>query len=341
MYKNKITIISIGYNVENYLKRFLDSALYQEDENFDVIFVDDGSTDNTKKIAESYTVFKNFKYLYQNNQGLIAARKTGLNNATGEYVIFVDSDDYLEKNAICNYRGVLSKYLNNLPDIIITDFIRDFNGNLDVNKNRKEHGVFTEDEYLKAIMVDDIDHYMWDKMFKKSFVLKAGYLDLPNISMAEDWLANTILGCQRPLAVYEDIRTYYYCCNPTSMSQNENPKILEQEKTLEYIETYFKRKNLYNEYKDRIVYMWFSYISFILQDFSYNFKIKIVDSTNNRCISYKDNKYCVVLLENRKKVWNVLVSLFLNHSFLAKPMNNFLFYLKRIKSEQKGNKNVH
>lgn len=92
----KITAIVPIYNVEQYLKKCLDSLLAQTFPFYEIILVDDGSKDSSGKIAEEYAEkFGMIKVIHQENQGLSAARNTGLNSLTGDYVMFVDSDDYI------------------------------------------------------------------------------------------------------------------------------------------------------------------------------------------------------------------------------------------------------
>lgn len=97
----KISIIIPVYNVDKYLAECLDSAINQDYQNKEIIAINDGSTDNSYKILKEYKskfpeiIIKNIK-----NQGLSIARNTGLEAATGDYVIFLDSDDWIEKNTL-------------------------------------------------------------------------------------------------------------------------------------------------------------------------------------------------------------------------------------------------
>ena len=97
----KLSIIVPVYNVADYLPKCLDSLLVQDlsQNEYEIIVVNDGSTDNSGKIAEEYSkTYSNIILINQENQGLSGARNTGIQNAKGEYVQFVDSDDYLEPN---------------------------------------------------------------------------------------------------------------------------------------------------------------------------------------------------------------------------------------------------
>lgn len=106
----KFSIIIPVYNVEKYLKKCLDSVFNQTYKDYEVIVVNDGTKDNSMDIVKDYNV----KVINQKNQGLSAARNTGVKKATGDYLIFLDSDDYWEKNLLKE----LSKSLKNNPDLV-------------------------------------------------------------------------------------------------------------------------------------------------------------------------------------------------------------------------------
>lgn len=91
-----LSIIITTYNHAQYLSIAIDSILEQEYPNKEIIVVDDGSTDNTKGIVDSY---KQIKYVFQKNAGLSAARNTGINASSGEYLVFLDADDWFLKKA--------------------------------------------------------------------------------------------------------------------------------------------------------------------------------------------------------------------------------------------------
>lgn len=99
MFSPKVDIIIPAYNQGHYLKASVESALRQTWSNLEVIIVDDGSTDNTATVAQSFAD-ERVTYIYQENAGLSAARNTGINHATGDYISFLDSDDLFFPNKI-------------------------------------------------------------------------------------------------------------------------------------------------------------------------------------------------------------------------------------------------
>ena len=96
MKKPKFSIIVPVYNTEKYLKRCLDSIKSQSFKDYEVIIVNDGSTDNSSDIISKYP----YKIINQENLGLSRARNNGVKEASGDYLIFLDSDDYIEKDLL-------------------------------------------------------------------------------------------------------------------------------------------------------------------------------------------------------------------------------------------------
>lgn len=111
----KISIIIPVYNTQKYIKKCLDSVINQSYENKEIIVVNDGSTDDSEKIIDEYAKsFENIRYFYKQNGGLSDARNFGIAKATGDYLCFIDSDDYISNNLFEN----ISKYIENDLDII-------------------------------------------------------------------------------------------------------------------------------------------------------------------------------------------------------------------------------
>ena len=97
----KVSVIIPAYNVGNYIHRAIESVLKQTYENVELVVVDDGSTDHTWNIIREYTkADKRIRAFRQENRGVSSARNTALDNISGDYVMFLDSDDWLEKNAV-------------------------------------------------------------------------------------------------------------------------------------------------------------------------------------------------------------------------------------------------
>ena len=112
--KNKFSIIVPVYNVEKYLKRCLESIVKQTYNNYEVIVVCDKSSDNSEIIADKFINKYKWTKIYEENTGLSKARNLGLAKARGEYILFLDGDDYFENNLL----ETLNNNLSESPDIL-------------------------------------------------------------------------------------------------------------------------------------------------------------------------------------------------------------------------------
>lgn len=112
MDKPKVSVIIPAYNVEDYIDKAINSILEQTYENVELIVVNDGSTDNTLKVISAYSNIKNVKILTQKNAGVSKARNRGIEHATGEYCVFLDGDDWVDKRLIEKMIDAVISYRN-------------------------------------------------------------------------------------------------------------------------------------------------------------------------------------------------------------------------------------
>ena len=97
----KVSIIVTVYNTEKYIEQCINSLIIQTYKNIEIILIDGGSTDNTPEICRNYeSKYENIKLVHKENEGVSAARNRGVAEATGDYIFFVDGDDWIENNTI-------------------------------------------------------------------------------------------------------------------------------------------------------------------------------------------------------------------------------------------------
>lgn len=167
----KISFIVPIYNVEEYLERCLDSICNQTYQNIEIILVNDGSTDKSEEICKKYLLKdKRIKYIKKNNGGVSSARNVGIENTTGEYICFVDSDDYINEKFAEIFLNVL---LCKNSDIVICDYEKVFRlENIQKNILNLEN-VYNVDsinvisDLLEIPRKGIITNHMWNKIFKK------------------------------------------------------------------------------------------------------------------------------------------------------------------------------
>lgn len=128
---NKVSVIVPIFNGEKYLKKCLDSIVNQTLKDIEIILIDDGSTDNSLEIIKEYSsLYNNIKYFYKENEGQAIARNLGIEKANGEFIAFVDSDDYIETNM---FEVLYNNAISNKSDIVVCDYIEEY-GNKNVEK---------------------------------------------------------------------------------------------------------------------------------------------------------------------------------------------------------------
>ena len=121
-----ISVIIPVYNVEIYIKKCIDSVLNQTFQNFEIILIDDGSTDNSGRICNEYVLKDNrIKVIHQNNAGLSAARNKGIDVSSGNYICFLDSDDWYSNNALEEFINLVINYNADISIIDIFNTIDD------------------------------------------------------------------------------------------------------------------------------------------------------------------------------------------------------------------------
>ena len=155
------------YNNEKYLPRCIDSILSQTFYDFELILVDDGSTDNSGLICDEYAEKdKRIHVYHKSNGGVSSARNLGLDNAVGKYVVFIDSDDYLDSNYLESF-----VYCESVDIIIVGYVIEDENGEI-VAEKRYNYDTFTNNQFADAF-VSGLFNYVWGKAFRKSVITRS------------------------------------------------------------------------------------------------------------------------------------------------------------------------
>lgn len=193
MDKPKVTVIIPVYNAEKYIKLCFDSIINQTFSNFEVIIINDGSTDNSLEICnEYYKSDKRFKIYNFKNQGAAKARNAALDLATGEYIFFVDADDWLEKEA-------LSNHIKEIKDV---DLVIGCSHNCyfkdDKLLYKKREYFYKEGKYLNKnnvremyidIATNGVSHAPHNKMYKKRLIDKY-HIRFPDRRKYEDLAFN-------------------------------------------------------------------------------------------------------------------------------------------------------
>ena len=164
--KALISIIIPVYKVEKYLEKCIQSLINQTYENLQIILVDDGSPDNCGKICDEYAKKDHrIEVIHKSNGGLSDARNKGLEIAKGEYIGFVDSDDYIEADMYEVLYNLLKQYN---ADVSICNFYTVSQGKIAIKNAENGIKEYNRIEILKEVLLDNnIQSYAWNKLYKK------------------------------------------------------------------------------------------------------------------------------------------------------------------------------
>lgn len=262
---DKVSIIVPVYNVEKYVKRCLESLINQTYQNIEIIIVNDGSTDNSKIICEEYVKKDSrIKLVNKENQGLGLARNTGLENITGDYVLFVDSDDYIERDLVETTYNLIRD--NNC------DFVRFHNYREDLNTGEKKvrasclnEGLYNREEINENILFPIIgvlpnetrDNFVgmsvWRNLYKVSIIQNN---NLKFVSEREFISEDVIFNinyfslCSKAYVINKPL--YHYIVNESSLTSKYKPDRFDKEVIMfKEVIRILKEKNICKDYKIR------------------------------------------------------------------------------------------
>jgi glycosyltransferase involved in cell wall biosynthesis len=246
----KVSVIVPIYNVEKYLEKCINSLLSQTLEDIQIILVNDGSKDNSGNIAREYE--KNNKnriiYVEKENGGLSDARNYGLKYATGDFIAFLDSDDYIEKNA---YEEMYNKAIEENADYVECDFIWEFPNKIRVDK---QYPYKNKKEMLSFVRV-----VAWNKLIKRQLITDNN-LEFPKGLRYEDVEFTYKLIPFINKFAYVDKPFIHYVQREGSIANVQNERTAEIFTVLDNVIEFYKKNNIYEEYRDELEYNYARYL---------------------------------------------------------------------------------
>ena len=247
-----VSIIIPVYNVEEYLRKCLDSIINQTYQNLDIILVDDGSKDASGLICDEYaSKDTRIKVIHKKNGGLSSARNAGLDIAKGFFVMHVDSDDYVEYNAV---ELLANKQKETDADIVSGNALKETR---DGQELLREPDYKNKEEMLLQCIKPTLDHVIWRRLIRLSLYRDNHIHAREGVNVGEDWqVMPQLIYYANKIAKIDDVIYHYNCMNEGSyMSQKRNRfnrSIVSQDiRSLEIVEDFFKDKD--EKYKEEIL----------------------------------------------------------------------------------------
>lgn len=330
------------YNVEKYLKNCLDSILNQTYEDYEIILVDDGSTDKSGNICDEYKR-KNpdvINVVHKKNAGLLLARRTAIKMAKGDYIVNCDSDDFLEKNALEKIANIISEYN---PDIIQYNLHLYYEDgrSISVNQGKKfvnPNKLYYDMDILKSYLINR-QYNIWSmagKCIKRTcYECNKDYSEYEFIKFGEDTLQSIEVYDNAKNFVYLPSKVYNYRVN-TGMTGSLPEKYCDDFFSIKKLLEIYAKKWKVKNYAYKINYYVFDTIYFYLlniSDNNYNMKnivnkLKAINKKDDftiACNYFFDKKNNVINIKFKMKL--LLKLLHENHYYILA----FLLKLRYIK----------
>ena len=241
-----ISVIVPVYNVENYLAACMDSLIHQTYPYLEIICIDDGSTDHSVAILEQYAERDSrIKVVLQKNHGVSSARNRGLREASGDYIMFLDSDDWIDCETCENAMKVITQYR---ADIVMWGYVREYQHTSKKvfplgNKISVWSDTETKDLYRRMVglvgtelsdpqKVDSIVT-VWGKLYSRHIVESIEFVDIKRLGTQEDALYNMMVFCNANTVVYlPQAYSHYRKFNAASLTHQYKRRLAEQWKEL-------------------------------------------------------------------------------------------------------------
>ncbi len=285
-----ISVIVPVYNVEKYLDQCLSSILNQTYKKYELIIVNDGSPDNSQTIIDKFQKKypKLIKSYLKENGGLSSARNYGITKAKGEYICFIDSDDWVEPNYL---EELYNKAVKDDLDIVVCDTIMDYPNHRNILKSNLGYSDDIVRNYIISYPMAVV------RLFKKSLFTK-DYLFTDKILYEDLCLCPTFANRTNKIG-FIDKALYHYIQRESSIMHQKNfsPKLYDITKVLDNVYNSFKKNNNLEKYYEEIEYL---YITHLLRSTTLRFleykegksKLKVVNEImDDRFPNWNKNKY--------------------------------------------------
>ena len=218
--KPLISVIVPIFRVEKYLEKCVSSIISQTYSNLEIILVDDGSDDNCPTICDNFQAKDSrIKVIHKTNGGLSQARNYGLRIATGDFIGFVDGDDWIEP---CMYEALLSALLDTGADIAVCNYIKESTEPKPIQRiaESSEGKLYSSVEAMKMILNSTgfVGNFVWNKLYRSSLLANVFF---PEGKLYEDspWTAHVV--CRAKSIICIDYPLYHYLYRPDSLSHDD------------------------------------------------------------------------------------------------------------------------
>lgn len=230
--EKKVSVILPIYNVEEFLPKSIESVMDQTYRNLEIVLVDDGSTDSCPKICDDYArKDKRIKVIHKKNGGLSSARNAGIDMASGEFIYFLDSDDYIETNLV---EMCVSVIQTTMCDVVVFNHVIESESKEEIGKTHfSQQQIITDTidkkmKYVSNILLKyQVGWNAWNRFYKAD-IIRDNKLYYPdnNVIFAEDQAFALLIALyQKKMVVVEDVLYHYLQRETSIMGKNKKPPL--------------------------------------------------------------------------------------------------------------------
>lgn len=259
----KISIVISAYNVEAYIEKCLNSILNQANQELELIVVDDGSTDRTAEIVKTYQKQEEveIKLIQQVNQGVQVARQVGMEASSGDYLLWMDSDDWLESKALYQLIQVVHKY----PSDIICFNYQCVTSDGDVSSSLLNLEIVNDKTFIHCLLTGKLNGALWNKLIKKDFLIKNNIILPKSLCYGEDLASLVLISTFKPTVFVLNDVLYNYYLRPNSVSNSKQSAIYRLPESLNYVELLLSSSGEYTKELELFFYLHLYYYRVILE----------------------------------------------------------------------------
>ena len=282
--KAKVSVLVPFYNVEKYVGRCVESLFSQTYSNIEYVFVNDCTPDNSMDIINEHIDKFNVRNKcviinHEVNKGISASRNDCLDNATGDYILFIDSDDYIYKDMV---ELLVKAAIENNADISGCGYIEEYK---DRSVEMPQRYTNNHVEMMRAITLLTIKGVMWKLLIRRSIVEENQVRFIPDNTMVDDYLfCCQVFFYAKRFASVDKCMYHYIQYNPNNYSKTREFNITSQAKAIVKTEEFYKENGVYELVKDELLQRKFiSKLPLLLNKNCYNVKLwrELFPESNN------------------------------------------------------------
>lgn len=318
-----ISIIVPVYNTSKYLHKCLDSLVNQTYKNIEIIVVDDGSTDNSAIICDSYAEnYKNITVYHTENHGLSAARNIGIESSNGDFLAFVDSDDWVDYNT---FEVAYKMIFDSSSDLSTFSLLPEYDTETEQNIQCYDINICNQNELFNLILdTDYVCGYAWNKLFKKS-IIGGMRFDESLLSCEDiDFCTRYAMNCNK--VAYTTAKFYHYRQRNDSMTGEYKYSV----RKLSVLDAYENIMPIYKEYDNEDYYkLERNYLKIALNIKGRMILSKVKNDAVTKRLDDIIKEYYLIVMSNTKNSKRVKANIALTKCFPGGLLKAKQFILKK------------